>query len=212
MSDRSQSGKRCENPEPGLRSAVAPRALAVPRGLAVLQALAPLAAVALTALIMVLAGGEAQAQAATAGGRQTAPRPAAARVENASAFSFERTVLRAELPVVVDFWAPWCIPCRELDAPLAALAADFAGRARVVRVNVEWSSRVARRFDVVALPTVLIFSRGELVSRSTGAASKEDLEELLAAQLAPAAVAGVTPVKYPGGRPPLAASFPRRSP
>jgi thioredoxin 1 len=114
-------------------------------------------------------------------------------VENASAFSFDRSVLRADVPVVVDFWAPWCIVCRELEAPLAELAAEFAGRARVVRVNIDWSSRVARRFDVTALPTILIFKGGELVSRSSGAASKQDLEELLAAQLAPAVVAAVAP-------------------
>ena len=62
-----------------------------------------------------------------------------------------------------------------------------------MRVNVEWSSRVARRFDVQALPTILIFKGGELVSRSTGAASKQDLEELLNAQLAPATVAALAP-------------------
>lgn len=129
------------------------------------------------------------AQAADAGARRTAATPAVARVLSASGFSFERTVLRADLPVIVDFWAPWCIPCRELEAPLAELAAKFAGRARVVRVNVEWSSRVAQRYDVQALPTILVFKGGVLVSRSTGGASEQDLEELLAAQLPPAPVA-----------------------
>jgi len=133
--------------------------------------------------IAALAASATAARAADAGARRASAAPAAARVMSASGFSFDRTVLRADLPVVVEFWAPWCIPCRELEAPLAELAAKFAGRARVVRVNVEWSSRVAQRYDVQALPTILVFKGGVLVSRSTGGASEQDLEELLAAQL-----------------------------
>jgi thioredoxin 1 len=169
MSDRSQrfpSGTQCENLKRSLIFAAA---------------------------IAALAGSGSAALAATGATAHATPRPAVAKVENASAFSFDRSVLRADVPVVVDFWAPWCIVCRELEAPLAELAAEFAGRARVVRVNIDWSSRVARRFDVTALPTILIFKGGELVSRSSGAASKQDLEELLAAQLAPAVVAAVAP-------------------
>ena len=137
-------------------------------------------------VIAALAASGTAAQAADAGARRASATPAAARVLSASGFSFERTVLRADLPVIVDFWAPWCIPCRELEAPLAELAAKFAGRARVVRVNVEWSSRVAQRYEVQALPTILVFKGGVLVSRSTGGGSEQDLEELLSAQLAPA--------------------------
>jgi len=133
--------------------------------------------------IAALAASATAARAADAGARRASAVPAAARVMSVSGFSFDRSVLRADLPVIVDFWAPWCIPCRELEAPLAELAAKFAGRARVVRVNVEWSSRVAQRYDVQALPTILVFKGGVLVSRSTGGASEQDLEELLVAQL-----------------------------
>ena len=139
--------------------------------------------------IAALAVAATAARAADAGARHASATPAAARVLSASGFSFERTVLRADLPVIVDFWAPWCIPCRELEAPLAELAAKFAGRARVVRVNVEWSSRVAQRYDVQALPTILVFKSGALVSRSTGGASEQDLEDLLAEPPAAARVA-----------------------
>jgi thioredoxin len=158
--------------------------------------------------IAMLAVSATAARAADAGARRTAATPAAARVLSASGFSFERTVLRADLPVVVDFWAPWCIPCRELEAPLAELAAKFAGRARVVRVNVEWSSRVAQRYDVQALPTILVFKGGMLVSRSTGGASEQDLEDLLAEPAAAATVA-VTPTA-PVAAPAAAVAAPGR--
>jgi len=99
----------------------------------------------------------------------------------------------------------WCIPCRELEAPLAELAAKFAGRARVVRVNVEWSSRVAQRYEVQALPTILVFKGGVLVSRSTGGASEQDLEELLTEPPAAATVA-TTPIGAPAAAETVATS------
>ena len=107
----------------------------------------------------------------------------AAKVESASGFSFDRTVLRSDLPVVVEFWAPYCIICRELEEPLGTLAAKFTDRARIVRVNVEWSQKIARRYGVESLPTLLVFKDGAVVSRSTGGASLQDLEDLLSPAL-----------------------------
>jgi thioredoxin 1 len=119
------------------------------------------------------------ASADGAGARQPAAAGRTARVESASAFSFDRTVVRSDVPVVVEFWAPYCIICRELDEPLSVLAAKFTDRARIVRVNVAWSQKIARRYDVAALPTLLVFKDGAVVSRSTGGASLQDLEDLL---------------------------------
>ena len=187
MSDRSQRGPRNENGNINLISAPVQRSAGAPRS----RNRRRRAAVA-PALLLALALGAAALPANAADvKRLQAPAAAAAKVLNASAFSFERTVLRSDVPVVVAFWAPWCIVCRDLEAPLAELAAKLGGRARVVRVNVDWSSRVARRYDVQSLPTVLVFAGGELVSRSIGGATEEDLEELLASRLAPAAPATV---------------------
>ena len=130
------------------------------------------------------------ADAARGAGRIVpASRPAAAKVLSASALSFGRVVLHSELPVIVDFWAPWCLPCKELDGPMSQVAEKLAGRARVVRVNLDWSGGIARRYGVQALPTVLIFKGGELVGRSTGGASAQELEDLLGLDAAEAATA-----------------------
>jgi thioredoxin 1 len=101
------------------------------------------------------------------------------KVENASNRNFDATVLRSDEPVLVEFWAPWCIVCKQLDQPLELLAAKFNFRARIVRVNVDWNQKIAQRFKVQALPTVLVFKDGVLVSRTTGGASMQDLEDLL---------------------------------
>ncbi len=184
MSDQSQRGPRNGNGNINLISAPVKRSAGAPRS----RDRRRRAAVA-PALLLALALGAAASPAHAADVRrlQAPAGAAAAKVLNASAFSFERTVLHSDVPVVVAFWAPWCIVCRDLEAPLAELAAKLGGRARVVRVNIDWSSRVARRYDVQSLPTVLVFAGGELVSRSTGGATEEDLEELLASRLAPAA-------------------------
>jgi thioredoxin 1 len=119
-------------------------------------------------------------------GRMRESSSQAAKVLSASGFSFERMVLRADVPVIVDFWAPWCIPCRQLDGPMNEVAAKLGGRVRVVRVNLNWSAGVAHRYGVESLPTVLVFKSGQLVSRLTGGASAQDLEDLLNAPAEPA--------------------------
>jgi thioredoxin len=129
----------------------------------------------LLALSFALAAGAALAPPAGAAAAGSA------KVLSASDFSFGRTVLKSDLPVIVDFWAPWCMPCRELDGPMNEVAAKLAGKVRVVRVDFDWSARVARRYGVESLPTVLVFKHGEVVSRLNGGASAQDLEDLLGA-------------------------------
>jgi thioredoxin len=83
--------------------------------------------------------------------------------------TFDREVLQSALPVVVDFWAPWCGPCRMVAPALERIAADLAGRLRVAKLNVDESPRAAERFQVQGIPTMLFVKNGRVVDRVVGA-------------------------------------------
>lgn len=91
--------------------------------------------------------------------------------------SFEREVLRSPLPVLVDFSAPWCGPCRVLEPVLAELAGEYAGRLKVVRVNVDEAPRVAARFGVLSVPTLLFVRDGQVRDQVVGAIPKAQIVE-----------------------------------
>ena len=86
-------------------------------------------------------------------------------------------------PVLVDFWAPWCAPCRKMEPTIHALAERYAGRLVVARVNVDAEPRAAGRHDVLSLPTVILFCGGEPVERIAGAVKPARLTAAVAAHL-----------------------------
>ena len=94
--------------------------------------------------------------------------------------SFEREVLASPLPVLVDFWAPWCKPCDAIEPHLRAIAVENEGRLRLVRLDVDTNLGVPGRYGVLALPTVILFSGGEPRETVYGAHSRERYERLLA--------------------------------
>ena len=97
--------------------------------------------------------------------------------------TFAAEVLASELPVLVDFWAEWCPPCHRLAPLLDELAAEYAGRARIVKLNSDDNPRTVRAYGVMAMPTLAVFSGGEVVSQHVGARPKSKLREQLDAAL-----------------------------
>lgn len=96
-----------------------------------------------------------------------------------TAANFEAEVLAAEKPVLVDFWATWCMPCRMLAPVVEEVADETVGRAVVGKVNVDEENELARRYRVASIPTLIVFENGAEVRRSVGVIEKEDIYDLL---------------------------------
>ncbi len=92
---------------------------------------------------------------------------------------FETVVLQSDVPVLVDFWSPTCIPCRAIAPILEALAEEFEGEAKIVKINIFENTDVAGHLDVSSLPTLILFNKGVMVERLVGAQTQDRLIELL---------------------------------
>lgn len=97
--------------------------------------------------------------------------------------SFQEMVLNSDKPVLVDFWAVWCGPCRTLGPIIEEVATDFEGKAIVGKVDVDNNQQVSLDYGIRNIPTVLIFKNGEVVDKIVGVASKEVIAEKLSAHL-----------------------------
>ena len=95
--------------------------------------------------------------------------------------NFEREVLKSGEPVLVDFMADWCPPCRAIAPVVEELAADFDGVVKVGKVNIDENESLTAEYSVASIPTLLVFKDGEVVDQVTGVVPKEQLEEKLAA-------------------------------
>ena len=97
--------------------------------------------------------------------------------------SFDREVLQSQQPVLVDFWAAWCAPCRMLAPTIDQVADDYAGKAKIVKLNVDDNAETSGRYNIRGIPTLLLFKDGELKDQIVGATSKDHISRLIDAQL-----------------------------
>ena len=95
--------------------------------------------------------------------------------------TFEAEVLKAEEPVVVDFWAEWCGPCRMIGPALEEIAGTLGDKVKIVKLNVDENPATASKYGIMSIPTLMMFKNGELASRQIGAAPKQKLEQWIKA-------------------------------
>ena len=93
--------------------------------------------------------------------------------------NFEEEVIKSEIPVLVDFWATWCGPCRMVGPVVSEIAEEFEGKVKVGKVNVDEEDELAERFGVQSIPTIILFKNGEEAGRNVGFAPKAKLVQML---------------------------------
>jgi len=102
-------------------------------------------------------------------------------VNKVSDATFDNEVLKAKEPVVVDFWAEWCGPCRQIAPALEEIAGSMNGKVKIVKLNVDENPATAAKYGIMSIPTLMLFKNGELASRQIGAQPKQKLEQWITA-------------------------------
>ena len=100
-------------------------------------------------------------------------------VEEINDIDFDKEVIESEVPVLVDFWAPWCGPCKALAPTLDEISKDNEGKIKIVKINVDDNKEIAVKFGIQSIPTMLIFIKGELKEQIVGSLPKNQIEKTL---------------------------------
>lgn len=103
----------------------------------------------------------------------------AAATKDVTTRTFKRDVLKSKMPVLVDFWAPWCGPCQQVSPIVEQLGEQYKGRVRVVKVNLDENEALSRKYNIMSIPTVMVFKNGTLVQSTQGAQPKRNYERML---------------------------------
>jgi thioredoxin 1 len=97
--------------------------------------------------------------------------------------NFEQEVLKSDVPVLVDFWAAWCVPCKMIAPTLAELGAEFAGKAKIAKVNVDENKATAGKYGVRGIPTLLLIKGGEIKEQMVGVHSRQEIAQMITKNL-----------------------------
>ncbi|MFP4612747.1 MAG: thioredoxin [Spirochaetaceae bacterium] len=93
--------------------------------------------------------------------------------------NFDQEVLQSDVPVLVDFWAEWCMPCKMVEPVLEEMAHDYDGKLKIAAVDVDGQGELAARYNVVSIPTLLLFKDGEVANQQIGAVPRKQIEKLV---------------------------------